>query len=348
MAEKARLAGVRLRPHFKTHQSAQIGQWFSAEGITSITVSSVEMAHYFSLHGWDDITIAFPLNVLEIGKIRLLAEKINLNLLIENTEAAQILQNEMNLRVGIYLKMDTGYHRTGLNPYKFETINRILDILNRNKSLVFKGFLSHTGHTYEANNTAEIRLRLNDALLKLDSLKQKYAVTYPGIEVSIGDTPSCSICSDFREADELRPGNFVFYDLMMYKLGVCQTDDIAVKMVCPVVSRHLDRGEIVIYGGAIHFSKDYIINKKGVKEFGRVLIVKDDGQVISNDENYLARISQEHGVLKIQPQYFEHFQVGKTVGIIPVHSCLTAHQSSFYLTTEGEKIATMNSPRANF
>ncbi|MDQ1351629.1 MAG: hypothetical protein QG657_1934, partial [Acidobacteriota bacterium] len=54
----ARSPGVRFRPHFKTHQSAQIGQWFREMGVSAITVSSVDMALYFAQHGWTDITIA--------------------------------------------------------------------------------------------------------------------------------------------------------------------------------------------------------------------------------------------------------------------------------------------------
>ena len=37
-----------LRPHFKTHQSTEIGNWFKEKGVTSITVSSISMAEYFS------------------------------------------------------------------------------------------------------------------------------------------------------------------------------------------------------------------------------------------------------------------------------------------------------------
>ena len=52
---------IEFRPHFKTHQSLEVGSWFKKLGIKSITVSSVSMAEYFS-HQWDDITIAFPFN----------------------------------------------------------------------------------------------------------------------------------------------------------------------------------------------------------------------------------------------------------------------------------------------
>ena len=76
MAKKAQRCGVRLRPHFKTHQSAQIGEWFRQHEIDAITVSSVEMAQYFARHGWRDITIAIPVNLREIDAINQLAQKV--------------------------------------------------------------------------------------------------------------------------------------------------------------------------------------------------------------------------------------------------------------------------------
>ena len=47
MAEKAEGQNVQLIPHFKTHQSAQVGEWFSKVGVKAITVTSVKMATYF-------------------------------------------------------------------------------------------------------------------------------------------------------------------------------------------------------------------------------------------------------------------------------------------------------------
>jgi len=32
--------------------------------------------------------------------------------------------------------------------------------------------------------------------------------------------------------DEIRPGNFVFYDLMQYRIGSCSVGQIAVAMAC--------------------------------------------------------------------------------------------------------------------
>ena len=76
MVHKTTKSDVRLRAHFKTHQSAHIGEWFRSQGIVSIAVSSVKMAVYFANHNWDDITIAFQFNIHEIHVINSIDQKV--------------------------------------------------------------------------------------------------------------------------------------------------------------------------------------------------------------------------------------------------------------------------------
>ncbi|MBK6282130.1 MAG: alanine racemase [Draconibacterium sp.] len=255
MAKKATDHKMRFRPHFKTHQSAKIGEWFRDFGIEAITVSSVQMAEYFAANGWSDITIAFPLNILEIDNLNRLAAKIKLQILVENTEAIAFLAEKATQNLGVWLKIDTGNNRTGIDPSDTSLIEMIIGKITKSDKLKFKGFLTHTGHTYSAASTDEIFSRHFDALLKLKSLKRQYKSIFPNIEISMGDTPSATICTTFNGVDEMRPGNFVFYDLMQQNLGVCSFDDIAVKMVCPVVAKHIMRNEVVVHGGAVHFSR---------------------------------------------------------------------------------------------
>lgn len=343
MAKKAAENHLRFRPHFKTHQSAEIGEWFKNFGVEAITVSSARMAEFFALHGWNDITLAFPVNILEINSVNRLAANCKLNVLIENKEAAKILAGKISHPLGVYFKIDTGYHRTGINSSKTSVITALLKILESNKKLIFKGFLAHNGHTYNARSVNEIFSRHFDSLLKLRTLKSMYKIDFPHLEISLGDTPSASVCTNFQGIDEIRPGNFVFYDLMQQNLGVCSFDDIAVKMMCPVVSKHLSRNEVVIYGGAIHLSKESITNINGKEMFGRIMIQNNGEKILLDPLNYVARLSQEHGILKVTQKQFKNFNVGDLVEIIPVHSCLTANLSRNYITAEGEEIHTINS-----
>jgi D-serine deaminase-like pyridoxal phosphate-dependent protein len=342
MVQKAKKYNLRFRPHFKTHQSTEIGDWFRLYEVNAITVSSVQMAEYFARHGWNDITIAFPLNILEISNINRLAAKIKLNVLVENKEAATVLAKSINNPVGVYLKIDTGANRTGIEPSKTKLMDAILEIFSENKKITFKGFLTHNGHTYSARSTNEIFSRHFDSLLKLRLLKQRYQTDFTDIEVSIGDTPSCTLCTNFTGVDEIRPGNFVFFDLTQQSLGVCDFDDIAVRMVCPVVAKHASRNEVVIYGGAIHLSQDSLLNIDGKPFFGRIIINQEGEKKRLSPRNYVSRLSQEHGILKVSQKNFNLFQVGDLVEIVPIHSCLTANLTRKYLTTEGEEITMIN------
>ena len=157
MATKAEDSKVIFRPHFKTHQSLEIGRWFKDVNVRCITVSSLRMAAYFSAD-WDDITVAFPVNILEIDLINHLAKKITLNLLVESVETIQFLNNHLSSRVGCFIKIDTGYGRTGVLSSKVDLLDELIHNIDTSSKIQFKGFLSHSGHTYSCRKKEEIEV----------------------------------------------------------------------------------------------------------------------------------------------------------------------------------------------
>ncbi|MBE0662464.1 MAG: alanine racemase [Bacteroidales bacterium] len=334
MVAKAKDHGLLFRPHFKTHQSAAIGEWFKEHGVKNITVSSVSMAWYFADHGWDDITIAFPVNLREMDEINSLAKRINLNLLLDSQEGALRLQIELKAETGVFIEIDTGSKRSGIEANELQEIERIIGILSKSSSTRFMGFLTHAGHTYRAKDKAEVREFHQESLRQMKNLKEHFAACKPII--SIGDTPSCSLAEDFSGADEIRPGNFVFYDLMQAGIGSCTPEDIALATVCPIVAKHPHRSELVIYGGAIHLSKDFLRLSNGSITFGRVAKLNKTNWEILPEGNEVVSVSQEHGIVKLQSRFLDEFSIGELITIIPVHSCLTAHQLKRYQTFEGD------------
>ncbi len=343
MAKKAAEKGLRFRPHFKTHQSAAIGQWFRDAGTSAITVSSVSMARYFAREGWDDITIAFPANIAEMEEINRLAGSIRLNLLADHEETVRFLAGAAESSAGIWIETDTGHHRSGAGTGDLRRIDRLLDILSTNDRLTFKGFLSHTGNTYSARSAGEIREMHTEALQKMCSLKAYYRQWWPNLEISLGDTPSCSVCDNWEGADEIRPGNFVFFDLFQWNLGVCRQEEVAVRVFCPVVSLSPGRREAVVYGGAVHFSKDFLLRSRGKRGYGAVVTHHPEtGKPEFRHDFYLAALSQEHGIVRGPAEAIRSLRIGDLLEIVPVHSCLTADLAGHYLTTGGLKIAKMN------
>jgi len=225
MSSKAKKAGVRFRPHFKTHQSAEIGNWFRDYGVKAITVSSLDMATYFADNGWLDITVAFIVNLLEIDKINKLAGEIKLSLLVDSEEIVSALNSKLQHPAGMWIKIDTGYHRTGILWDDFEAIRSLAQKIKDSSELDFRGLLTHAGHSYKASSVEEIQAIHDETVIRLSAVKDYLETS--GIEacqISVGDTPTCSVADDFDGVDEIRPGNFVFYDLMQEKLGSCTED----------------------------------------------------------------------------------------------------------------------------
>ena len=319
MADKTKRSSVKFRPHFKSHQNAKIGQWFKDSGIDSITVSSLDMAEYFS-GTWNDITVAFPVNLREINGINKLGKKIKLNLLVESEDTVLFLKNNLQFKPEIWIKVDTGYKRTGVIWNDFTLMKKLAYQIVNSGNMLFKGILAHAGHSYKAESRQEIKEIYFDSLEKLRKIKEDITSEFDSVEISFGDTPCCSVIDDFKGLDEIRPGNFVLYDISQMKIGSCTEHEIAVSIACPIVAKHYNRMEIVIYGGAVHLSKDFIINENDEKIFGCVTDLKEEGWGKINKDEYVSRISQEHGIIKLGKENFEKYNVGDLIAVIPVHS----------------------------
>lgn len=373
MAAKAKAANnVTFRPHCKTHASLEIAQWLHEEGqVHCITVSSLTMAKYFAKSStFRDITVAFPVNIREIHAINEILgmssgdgdnDPLQLNLLVESPDVVAFLKQNVTTTtssVGIYIKIDVGYGRTGIPARDFDRVDTVLQQLllpleADYPKIHFKGFLSHAGHSYDCRSREELLQIHNSSKELLLTLKEQCQQKYPDtqFDLSIGDTPTCSVIdpSDLEGIQEMRPGNFVFYDVEQAEIGSCTYDDIAVAVACPIVAKHSDRREIVLYGGGVHFSKDRWVDpdKPGRAVFGRVVqSVSGEslhwGSVIEG--MYLRSCSQEHGIVVVPPEEdFDSYLIGGIVKVLPVHSCMTADVMSNkgFLTCDGESLSRM-------
>jgi len=311
-----------LRPHFKTHQSIEIGNWFKEKGVTSITVSSITMAEFFSSE-WDDITIAFPLNILEIDKLNFMIRRNKVKLLIDSISSLKILNSQLQDSIEVYLKIDVGYNRAGLKVEEKQKIKSIIEFCKTSEKISFLGFLAHFGDSYKSRNKLEIKSVFEKSIERIKVLSDGF----PNYQISIGDTPTCSTINKYPEfINEIRPGNFIFYDLAQYKIGSCEIEDIAIRMICPVVSIYEEREEVLIYGGSVHFSKD-ILRENENDKFGYVYF--GEAWDVSNKIGYIKSLSQEHGIVKLEKKI--DLKIGDQLNVIPVHSCLAVDKmGAFY------------------
>jgi D-serine deaminase-like pyridoxal phosphate-dependent protein len=340
IVRKARASGVTLRPHFKTHQSADLAEWLRDFGINKITVSSVEMAEYFSRNGWTDITIAVPVNIHQIPKINTLAKAIDLHVIIDAEFSAVRLSDGITVPLNVWIEIDTGHHRTGIPAERIDQVLKLAAIVSHAPALRFKGILTHDGHSYDAPGVREILTIHEKSLAALQKTKQALeAEGFSRLLVSVGDTPSCTVVDRYAPPiDETRPGNFVFYDLMQKSLGVCHDEDIAVGVACSVISKSAERKELVVYGGSVHLSKESLPLPSGRPFFGQIARLNEDqgSWTALAEDVYLSSLSQEHGQVTGPEDFVRSVQIGDTLIILPIHACITASlYSEFHVLKNG-------------
>jgi D-serine deaminase-like pyridoxal phosphate-dependent protein len=340
MAAKAKDSGVIFRPHFKTHQSHAIGRWFREAGVDKIAVSCLRMAEYFAQDEWLDIMVAFTVNVREISLLNSLSSRINMSILLADTAALPFLKTGLAHKTGFYVKIDIGNRRTGFLPENIDEITELLESTAQNQFLEFRGFVAHAGQTYQTESLNDVHKIYITGVQQLSEVTQHFRQFYPDIISSWGDTPTCSMVNDFSEVDEIRPGNFVFYDLMQFQQASCDWEHIALAIAAPVVSKQKSRNEIVIYAGAVHVSKDHIELTEHGNVYGEIVNISPKGWERFPEPLYLNRISQEHGVFYCPDEYWDYFHTGGLAGIIPVHSCLAADllKGRFYKIKSAEFI----------
>ncbi len=340
MAEKARRSGLRFRPHFKTHQSVEIGTWFRAEGVQQITVSSVEMGQYFAAAGWDDILLAFSVNWRQRSALIALAQSVRrLGLLVESAESLDFVER-LGVPVDVWLKIDVGARRTGLD---WQAVEQIADLLHYPLHTArLRGLLTHAGHTYGAGDGEAVRRVYAQSVQRMNDLRwQLQQQTGQQLEVSVGDTPGCSLSEDLGDVDEIRPGNFVFYDAEQAAFGSCPPEWIAVAVACPVVACHPRDEKVVVYGGAVHLSKDFWIGQDGQRQYGWVALPEEGGWSAPLPGAYVQALSQEHGLLHVPAPLLKQIKIGDLVCVLPAHSCLTAAALGRYATLDGRWIEMM-------
>lgn len=338
MCIKAEKNKVAFRPHFKTHQSKYIGKIFRKCGVGKIAVSSLPMADYFAKGGWQDITIAFPFIPGDAEALKKLSLKANISIFVSNLFTAQWLNRNARFPLGVFLEVDAGYKRTGFDVNDVQSVIKSLNLLRKNRNLNVHGISSHFGNSYGAG-AGNVKAVWDVSVQKLTGLRRKAGDE--SLIISAGDTPCCSVLDDFTGVDEIRPGNFVFYDVMQYTSGICSAEEIAVSVFCPVVDTHPERSEFTVRCGAVHLSKEFIVTSGGDKIYGLICKVNNGVPAKPVNDSFLVNLTQEHGVAKAPKNFIQSLRPGDTVAVLPVHSCLTAQNWKSYVSAGGKIIGKM-------
>ena len=338
---RAKLAtlGVGFRPHVKTSKSLDVVRRLFPERTGPITVSTLAEAEYFAEGGFTDITYAVGLSLDKIARARqLVAQGIRLSVLIDTVEQARALADaakDGKAMPVVLIEIDCDGHRGGLLP-EDPTIVLIADVL-RDGGVQLGGVLTHAGESYNARGGAGLpQAAEGERAAAVAAAELLRAAGHVVPVVSVGSTPTAHFARDLAGVTEVRAGVFIFFDLVMHGIGVCDVDDIAVSVLATVIGHRPEKGWVLTDGGWMAMSRDRGTQRHPVDQ-GYGLVCDIDGNPF--DDVIVDDASQEHGIIKVRPGsagVLPDLPIGTRVRILPNHACATCAQHEAYNVIDGQ------------
>jgi len=329
-------AGLRLRPHAKTHKSPLIARWQIDRGAVGVCCAKVGEAEVFAAAGIENIRLPYPVHPSNADRLVALMDRSAISIIVDHPGVARGWSDAMQ-RAGrtldVLVKVDVGFHRCGIDPETgaVEFIRAVAGM----KGLRLRGLLSHAGHGYNAASEEELCAVARREAEILTSLQRDGARAGIALdEVSVGATPTLRYSARQHGLTELRPGNYVYFDRTQVALGAATLDDCALTVLATVVARHA--GRIILDCGSKTLTNDQARGMTPTPGYGAVLA--DDGASPRRIDETLTieRLSEEHATVKVTGT--TRLEPGDRVRVVPNHACVVSNLVDAVQLVDGDRV----------
>ena len=318
----------RLRPHIKTHKTAEGIQLMIAAGIHKFKCATIAEAELLANNGAKDILLAYQPVGPKIERLYQLTKtypKIQFGCLTDHQQVANaigIYFDQHQSVIDIYVDLNVGMNRTGIAPEKSLELIKSIQLI---PGLDFKGLHVYDGHHRQVDY-AEKEIACNQGFLQVQTLVKEIeeeGITKPIIIA--GGSPSFSVHAKHHDRD-CSPGTNIFWDKGYASICPEQHFEPAVKVLTRVIS---------LPG----------VNKICIDLGHKAVAAENDitKRIFFPDHPHLRPISQseEHMVLETDGQ--KSFTPGDLLIGIPYHICPTvALHESLYEVQQGNVIKEWN------
>jgi D-serine deaminase-like pyridoxal phosphate-dependent protein len=201
--------------------------------------------------------------------------------------------------------------------------------------------MTHAGSSYSLQNQASFEAMAEQERSGIVAAAAALrAAGLPCPEVSVGSTPTAHFARDLAGVTEVRAGVFMFFDLVMAGIGVCDIGDIALSVLATVIGHQHDKGWIIVDAGWMAMSRDRGTARLAVDQ-GYGVVCDLAGNPIP--DLIMVDANQEHGILAGRPgaqSSAPKLPVGAMVRIFPNHACATgAQHDRYYVVDQGRTVS---------
>lgn len=317
MSAHARAVGASLRPHVKTHKSVQIARIQQQEGAVGLTVATLDEATVFARAGFDDLFVAYPvwLDPATADQFSDLLDNCQLRVGCDSLDAARRLAEFRGQgEFGIVIEVDSGHHRSGLEPERAGPLAAAMIDLG----LDVHGVFTFPGHSYSPQVTD---VAADDEAEALATAAR--SLSEAGVPCGIrsgGSTPSARAVRP-GALTELRPGVYVLNDAQQWELGTAGPDQLALTAVGTVVSHA--GGRLVLDTGSKCLGGD---RPSWTTGFGRLL---------DHPTARIEMLSEHHAVAHLEGRLPA---IGTRVRVVPNHVCVAVHLARELVVLQGDSV----------
>jgi D-serine deaminase-like pyridoxal phosphate-dependent protein len=326
MAAYAVEQGLALRPHFKTHKTAQVVKRQIALGAVGITCAKLGEAEVLIGSGMTtDVFIANQIvDARKLARLVRLSERASVRIAIDSLEGATLLDTvagNASRSFEVIVEINTGLNRAGV--LSGEEALRLAKMLRaRTPHLRLVGIMTHEGHVAtqpDPEALAEAGRAAGQAMVRTAQLLREHG--FHVRVVSVGSTPGAYAATQVSGVTEMRPGTYAFNDNSLFRFGRT-VEDCALRILTTVTSRPAPDRAIIDAGSKVLTSDP----PKGLAGFG---------YVVEHPNAVVERLNEEHGTVRL-PTGYRGMQVGDVVQIVPNHVCPTLNLADeAYLVRDG-------------
>ena len=205
----------KLRPHAKTHKTAEIIAMERDAGILKHKCATLREAEMLAQNGIEDILIAYQMvgpNVNRFASLQLKYPDADFKVVVDHQEMVTALSSAVakyGLTVKVMLDLDVGMNRTGI-PVGDAAVDVYAQI-EATEGLQPWGLHVYDGHIHD-EDVADRKASCDKSLAQVEEMKDRLASK--GLEVPLivmGGTPTFPIYAE-TPGVEASPGTFVFHD----------------------------------------------------------------------------------------------------------------------------------------
>jgi D-serine deaminase-like pyridoxal phosphate-dependent protein len=340
MREHLTRLDVSLRPHVKTAKSMEVVKRALAGQTGGIAVSTLKEAGHFLSHGITDILYAVAIAPNKVEHVAALQAKgADITVILDSTAAADMLAGKaeaLGVEFPVLIEIDCDGHRSGVKPGD----STLIDIgarLHGHAGTRLRGVMTHAGESYNCRSAEALRaMAERERAAVVQCARDLARADLPCPIVSVGSTPTATFAERMDGVTEVRAGVYMFFDLVMAGIGVCELDDVAVSVLTSVIGHQPERNWILTDAGWMALSRDRGTAKQPVDQ-GYGVVCDLAGRPI--DDLIVVDTSQEHGIISDRhggAVDCSRFPIGTLLRVLPNHACATSAQYAEYHVIAGE------------